>query len=125
MFSIKQFFSEHAGLYNKKVEKSVKAEEKEHYHIEILVPETIEDPAPVPRTSKMMSIKSFFNYNAIWAAKTNSAVKPAPPAGETKYTLDHEMDALNLWAPWAAKTKPLAPLTEREIENIKKKSWTV
>jgi hypothetical protein len=24
---------------------------------------------------------------------------------------------LNLWAPWAAKTKPLPPMTEREIAN--------
>ena len=63
-----------------------------------------------------------------WAAKTKAAVQPAPPAGETKYTLDHEMDALNLWSPWAAKTKAakgMAPLTERELENIKNKSWTV
>lgn len=123
--SIKQFFSAHAKLFPASMvpAKTEKAEAKEHYHTDVLVPETIEDPAPVPRASKI--IKSFFTaQNAIWAAKTKAAVKPAPPAGETKYTIDHEMDALNLWAIWAAKTKPIAPMTEREIENIKNKSWT-
>ena len=50
------------------------------------------------------------------------------PRPRRRYTLDHEMDALNLWSPWAAKTKAakgMAPLTERELENIKNKSWTV
>ena len=120
--SIKQFFSEHAMLYNAKAEKP---ESKERYHVDVEVAGTIEEPVIAPE--KVSVFKSFFN-TSIWAAKTKAAKAPAPPAGETKYTLDHEMDALNLWSPWAAKTKAAkapAPLTERERENIKNKSWTV
>ncbi|AGE49679.1 hypothetical protein PBCVCan184_007L [Paramecium bursaria Chlorella virus Can18-4] len=149
MVSIKQFFSEHAMLYNAKVE--AKPESKERYHVDVAVPEHLEDPVlkpekaeskkhyhvdvevagaieePVIAPEKVSVFKSYFaGHKAIWAAKTKAIT--APPAGETKYTLDHEMDALNLWSPWAAKTKAakgMAPLTEWERENIKNKSWTV
>ncbi|AGE48668.1 hypothetical protein PBCVAP110A_003L [Paramecium bursaria Chlorella virus AP110A] len=128
MVSIKQFFSEHAMLYNAKVE--AKPESKERYHVDVAVPEHLEDPVlkpekaeskkhyhvdvevagtieePVIAPEKVSVFKSYFaGHKAIWAAKTKAAVQPAPPADETKYTLDHEMDALNLWSPWAAKTK--------------------
>ncbi|AGE50695.1 hypothetical protein PBCVCVB1_006L [Paramecium bursaria Chlorella virus CVB-1] len=150
--STKQFFSEHAKLYNAKVE--AKPESKERYHVDVAVPEHLEDPVlkpekaevfkkryhvdvevpgsieePVIAPEKVSVFKSYFaGHKAIWAAKTKAAKAPAPPAGETKYTLDHEMDAFNLWSPWAAKTKAakgMEPLTERERENIKNKSWTV
>jgi hypothetical protein len=125
--SIKQFFSEHAMLYNAKVEMPEKPESKERYHVDVEVAGTIEEPVIAPE--KVSVFKSYVaGHKAIWAAKTKAAKAPAPPAGETKYTLDHEMDALNLWSPWAAKTKAakgMAPLTERERENIKNKSWTV
>ncbi|AGE57856.1 hypothetical protein PBCVNW6652_001L [Paramecium bursaria Chlorella virus NW665.2] len=146
MSSIKQFFSEHAKLYTvstghqepaheqKKryhvdvevpehledpVLKPEKPESKKHYHIDVEVPESIEEPVIAPKPKAL-------NLWSPWAAKTKAIT--APPAGETKYTLDHEMDAFNLWSPWAAKTKAakgMAPLTERELENIKNKSWTV
>jgi len=124
MVSIKQFFSEHAMLYNAKVEaKPEKVESKKRYHVDVEVPEPIEY---MPKPEKVSVFKSYFaGHKAIWAAKTKAAKAPAPPAGETKYTLDHEMDAFNLWSPWAAKSKPLAPLTDRELETIKNKSWTV
>jgi len=124
MVSIKQFFSEHAMLYNAKVEKPEVPEHvdaKRYYHVDVEVPEQVEAPVIAPEMDAL-------NLWSPWAAKTKAAVQPAPPAGETKYTLDHEMDALNLWSPWAAKTKAakgMAPLTERELENIKNKSWTV
>ena len=139
MVSIKQFFSAHAKLYPAS-----------------MVPGAIEEPVIAPK--KVSVFKNFFKSSP-WAAKAKAAVQPAPPVGETKYTLDHEMDALNLWSPWAAKTKAavqpappagdildhemdalnlwspwaakskaakgMAPLTERELENIKNKSWTV
>ena len=108
MSSIKQFFSAHAKLYPAS-----------------MVPGAIEEPVIAPK--KVSVFKNFFKSSP-WAAKAKAAVQPAPPVGETKYTLDHEMDALNLWSPWAAKTKAakgMAPLTERELENIKNKSWTV
>jgi len=110
MVSIKQFFSAHAKLYPASMVPEVEAK---MYHVDVEVPEKV-------------SVFKIFN-TSIWAAKTKAAVQPAPPAGETKYMLDHEMDALNLWSPWAAKTKAkgMAPLTERELENIKNKSWTV
>ncbi|ABT13557.1 hypothetical protein MT325_m841R [Paramecium bursaria chlorella virus MT325] len=125
MVSIKQFFSEHATLYNAKVE--MPEQSKKHYHVDVEVAGAIEEPVIAPE--KVSVFKSYFaGHKAIWAAKTKAAKAPAPPAGETKYTLDHEMDAFNLWSPWAAKTKAakgMAPLTERERENIKNKSWTV
>ena len=68
------------------------------------MPGAIEEPVLAPE--KVSVFKSYFaGHKAIWAAKTKAAVQPAPPAGKTKYMLDHEMDALNLWSPWAAKTK--------------------
>jgi hypothetical protein len=143
MVSIKQFFSEHAMLYNAKVKKvekpnaekpnAEKSDAKKMYHVDVAVPESIEYmPKPGKFQAKLdacnkVSVFKIFKSSP-WAAKTKAAVQPAPPAGETKYTLDHEMDALNLWSPWAAKTKAakgMAPLTERELENIKNKSWTV
>ena len=111
MVLIRQF-SEHAMLYPAS-----------------MVPEHVESmyvPEPIIKPGKVSVFKIF--KSSPWAAKAKAAVQPAPPAGETKYTLDHEMDALNLWSPWAAKTKAakgMAPLTERELENIKNKSWTV
>ena len=161
MVSIKRTFSEHAMLYPasmvpEKVEKSEATSLKaltdylsKMYHVDV---EEIEEPVIAPEKVSV--------FTSIWAAKTKAAVQPAPPAGETKYTLDHEMDALNLWSPWAAKAKAakapappagetkytldhemdalnlwspwaakiakgMAPLTERELENIKNKSWTV
>lgn len=125
MVSIKQFFSAHAKLYPASmVPEKPEAEKvfKKHYHVDVEVAEAIEEPVIAPE--KVSVFKNFFKSSP-WAAKAKAAVQPAPPAGETKYTLDHEMDALNLWSPWAAKSKPLAPLTERELENIKNKSWTV
>ena len=131
MVSIKQFFSEHAVLYSKKFAdaekseaKAEKVESKKRYHVDVEVPEHVEY---MPKPGKFQAKLDACN-TSIWAAKTKAAVQPAPPAGETKYTLDHEMDALNLWSPWAAKTKAakgMAPLTERELETIKNKSWTV
>jgi len=113
MVSIKQFFSAHAKLYPASMVPVPEKVESKMYHVDVEVPEKV-------------SVFKIFN-TSIWAAKTKAAVQPAPPAGETKYMLDHEMDALNLWSPWAAKTKAkgMAPLTERELENIKNKSWTV
>ena len=118
MSSIKQFFSEHAKLYPASMvpEKVEKVESKKHYHVDVAV--------PIIKPEKVSVFKNFFKSSP-WAAKAKAAKAPAPPAGETKYTLDHEMDALNLWSPWAAKSKALAPLTERELETIKNKSWTV
>ncbi|AGE53037.1 hypothetical protein PBCVOR070422_004L [Paramecium bursaria Chlorella virus OR0704.2.2] len=125
MVSIKQFFSAHAMLYSKKFADAEKSDaehvDAEMYHVDVEVPEQVEAPVIAPEMDAL-------NLWSPWAAKTKAAVQPAPPAGETKYTLDHEMDALNLWSPWAAKTKAakgMAPLTERELENIKNKSWTV
>ena len=122
MVSIKQFFSEHAKLYTASVVPEVPEQsEKRYYHVDVEEPGSIEAPVIAPEMDAL-------NLWSPWAAKTKAAVQPAPPAGETKYTLDHEMDALNLWSPWAAKTKAakgMAPLTERELENIKNKSWTV
>jgi hypothetical protein len=100
-----------------------KVESKKHYPTERYHVDVAE---PIIKPEKVSVFKSYFaGHKAIWAAKSKAAVQPAPPAGETKYTLDHEMDALNLWSPWAAKAKPLAPLTDRELETIKNKSWTV
>ncbi|AGE58195.1 hypothetical protein PBCVNW6652_990R [Paramecium bursaria Chlorella virus NW665.2] len=167
--SIKQFFSEHAKLYTvsmghqepaheqkeryhvdvevpEKLEDPVlkpeKPESKKHYHVDVEVPEKLEAPVMKPESKKHYHIDvevpesieepviapkpKALNLWSPWAAKTKAIT--APPAGETKYTLDHEMDAFNLWSPWAAKTKAakgMAPLTERELENIKNKSWTV
>ncbi|AGE53049.1 hypothetical protein PBCVFr5L_033L [Paramecium bursaria Chlorella virus Fr5L] len=122
MVSIKQFFSEHAKLYTASVVPDAeKVDAKRYYHVDVEEPGSIEAPVIAPEMDAL-------NLWSPWAAKTKAAVQPAPPAGETKYTLDHEMDALNLWSPWAAKTKAakgMAPLTERELENIKNKSWTV
>ena len=104
--------------------KPEKSEAKKHYHVDVEVAEAIEN---VIAPKKVSAFKNFFKSSP-WAAKAKAAKASAPPAGETKYTLDHEMDALNLWSPWAAKTKAakgMAPLTERERENIKNKSWTV
>ena len=130
MVSIKQFFSAHTKLYPASmVSEKAEAEQskKRYYHVDVEVPGSIEEPVIAPE--KVSVFKSFFaGHSAIWDAKINAAKAPAPPAGETKYTLDHEMDAFNLWSPWAAKTKAakgMAPLTERELENIKNKSWTV
>jgi hypothetical protein len=104
MSSIKQFFSAHAKLYPAS-----------------MVPE------PIIKPGKVSVFKNFFKSSP-WVAKAKAAKAPAPPAGETKYTLDHEMDALNLWSPWAAKSKAakgMTPLTDRELETIKNKSWSV
>jgi hypothetical protein len=76
--------------------KPEKSEAKKHYH------GAIEEPVIAPE--KVSVFKNFFKSSP-WAAKAKAAKAPAPPAGETKFTRDHEMDALNLWSPWAAKTK--------------------
>ena len=92
----------------------------------------------------MVSIKQFFSAHAkLYSKKFADAEKSDAEHVEAKryYHVDveepgsieapviaPEMDALNLWSPWAAKTKAakgMAPLTEREQENIKNKSWTV
>ena len=107
MSSIKQFFSAHAKLSPASMVSEAKPkvpDAKKHYHVDVEVPGAIEEPVLAPE--KVSVFKSYFaGHKAIWAAKTKAAVQPAPPAGKTKYMLDHEMDALNLWSPWAAKTK--------------------
>ncbi|AGE56168.1 hypothetical protein PBCVNEJV1_060L [Paramecium bursaria Chlorella virus NE-JV-1] len=123
--SIKSFFAEHNAILAANIPRKPEKSLKKHYHVDVESPEAIEAPK-IANTSKM-SIKSFFtDHNGIWAKKIDAAKASAPPVGfKTKYMLDQEMDAFNLWSPWAAKSKPLPPMTEREIENLKNKSWTV
>ena len=91
----------------------------------------------------MVSIKQFFSAHAMLYSKkfADAEKSDAEHVDAEMYHVDvevpeqveapviaPEMDALNLWSPWAAKTKAakgMAPLTERELENIKNKSWTV
>jgi hypothetical protein len=131
MVSIKQFFSAHAKLYPASMVSEAKPEvpesKKRYYHVDVEVPEHVKSMYVDVEEPEKVSVFKIFKSSP-WAAKAKAAVQPAPPAGETKYMLDHEMDALNLWSPWAAKTKAakgMAPLTKRELENIKNKSWTV
>lgn len=73
--SIKQFFSAHAKQFPASMvpAKTEKAKDgdfaKEHYHIDILVPESIEDPMPMP----MKKERSPLNLWAPWAAKVEAA----------------------------------------------------
>ncbi|AGE56170.1 hypothetical protein PBCVNEJV1_067L [Paramecium bursaria Chlorella virus NE-JV-1] len=119
MSAIKSFFAEHNAILAANMPRKTN-DQKKHYHVDVSSSETIE----APKIEKKAPRK-FLNLWSPWAAKIKAAKAPAPPAGETKYMLDHEMDALNLWSPWIAKSRPLPPMTEREIENLKNKSWTV
>ena len=78
----------------------------------------------------MVSIKSFFN-SAILAANIPKKVnKPYHETFEDYHVVVETPEVieittapkkpLNLWSPWAAKCKPLPPMTEREIANQKK-----
>ena len=67
---------------------------------------------PAPNTSVLAKVKGFFvEHNAILAA--NIVKKTEEPEMKPRTTL-------NLWSPWAAKSKPLPPMTEKEIANQKK-----
>ena len=83
----------------------------------------------------MVSIKSFFaEHNAILAAnipkKAAKAEKPYHETFEDYHVVVGTPEVIenttaskkpfNFWAPWTAKTKPLPPMTEREIANQKK-----
>ena len=74
----------------------------------------------------MVSIKAFFaEHNAILAAnvprKAENINKSYHVVVETPEIIEKPNMApkkpFNFWAPWVAKTKPLPPMTEREIAN--------
>ena len=124
--SIKSFFAEHNAILAANIPRKPEKSLKKHYHVDVESPETIDSPKIANTRSKMSAIKSFFaDHNSIWAKKIEAAKSLAPPAGETKYMRDHELDSFNLWSPWIAKSRPLPPMSEREIENLNNKSWTV
>ena len=102
MQSIKQFFKAPSA--------------KRSYHVDVEVPETIEDPVPAPVKKE----RSPLNLWAPWAAKVEAAKgnargleKSYHAVVEVPETIEDPMpmpmkkerSPLNLWAPWAAKVE--------------------